>query len=75
MRNKKVKSPARNATRGEIQRKSLVEMDTDEILEAYGHSVAGGEKREIKKRKRMKVSGKSVFIIKKIIDKKAKENY
>lgn len=32
------------------------------------------EKREIKKRKRMKVSGKSVFKIKAIIDKKSRVN-
>lgn len=30
------------------------------------------EKREIEKRKRMKISGKSVFKIKEIIDKKSK---
>jgi hypothetical protein len=30
------------------------------------------EKREVKKRKRMRVSGKSVFKIKEIIDKKSK---
>lgn len=72
MRNKKVKSPARNATQRKSQRKLLTEMDTDEILEAYGYCVAGGEIREIKKRKRMKVSGKSVFKIKAIIDKKSK---
>ncbi|MCX6765740.1 MAG: hypothetical protein NT136_02165 [Candidatus Moranbacteria bacterium] len=72
MRTKKIKAPARNVTHNKNQQKPLTEMDTDEILEAYGHSVAGGEKREIKKRKKMMVSGKSVFKIKEIIDKKSK---
>ena len=69
---KKLKAPARNATRNKNEQKPLVEMDSDEILETFGHSVAGGEKRETKKKLKMKVSGKSVFKLKRIIEKKAK---
>lgn len=68
---KKTKAPARNATAIEHKSKTLVEMDTDEILETFGHSVAGGEKREIKQKPKMKVSGKKVFTLKEIIKKGA----
>ncbi|MFA6973514.1 MAG: hypothetical protein WC238_02115 [Parcubacteria group bacterium] len=68
----KTKAPARNATHEKNERKSLVEMDTDEILETFGHCVAGGEKREVKKKPKMAVSGKKVFTLKEIIQKKAK---
>ena len=50
--------PARNATPNKDFTKPIIEMDSDEILDTFGHSVAGGEK---KKRKIMPVSGKSVF--------------
>ncbi|MEK7598302.1 MAG: hypothetical protein AAB487_01035 [Patescibacteria group bacterium] len=63
------KRPARKATLNKAGRKSLIEMDSDEILEKYEKSVAGGEK---KKRPRMRVSGKSVFKIRDVIAKKSK---
>ena len=70
-RTKKTKAetrPARNATPNKKSAKSLTEMDSDEILEKYGNSVAGGE---VKKKLKMKVSGKSVFKLKDIIVKKS----
>lgn len=70
---KKLKAPARNATHNKNQQKSLVEMDTDEILETFGHCVAGGEKRETKQKPKMKVSGKKVFALKEIIIKRHKQ--
>jgi hypothetical protein len=63
------KRPARNAINIDIGEKLLTEMDSDEILSAYGYSVAGGER---KSKPKMRVSGKSVFVIKKIIEKKYK---
>ena len=74
MKQKKLKTekrPARNATPNKDAQKSLVEMDSDEILEKYGESVAGGE---IKKKPKMKVSGKSVFKIREIVLKKARKD-
>jgi len=67
----KTKAPARNATPNKNRQKSLVEMDTDEILETFRHCVAGGEKREVKKKPKMTVAGKKVFALKNIIAKKA----
>jgi hypothetical protein len=60
--------PARNATSNKKSATPLTEMDSDEIFEKYGNSVAGGE---IKKKPKMKVSGKSVFKLKAIITKKS----
>lgn len=71
--NKKVKAekrPARNATLNKDFIKPVTEMDSDEILYAFGHSVAGGEK---KKNNKMKVSGKSVFSLAKIIGNKSRK--
>jgi hypothetical protein len=71
--NKKVKAerrPARNATLNENLAKPLIEMDSDEILNTFGHSVAGGE---AQKNKPMKVSGKSVFSLAKIIGNKSRK--
>lgn len=71
MKQKKLKAekgPARNATLKKAGQKYLIEMDTDEILEKYEKSVAGGER---KKKPKMKISGKSVFKIREIIIKKA----
>jgi hypothetical protein len=69
---KKTRGPARNATR---QNNIFEEPSLDEeLLSQYDndwHSVAGGEKREKKKRKKMPVSGKSVFVVKKIITRKS----
>ena len=62
------KRPARNATPNKAVKKFLVEMDSDEILEKYGESIAGGER---KKKPKMLVSGKSVFKIQEIIVKKS----
>lgn len=59
---------AGNATLKKAGQKYLIEMDTDEILEKYEKSVAGGER---KKKPKMKISGKSVFKIREIIIKKA----
>lgn len=70
MKPKETKAPARNATHTKSKQKPLTEMDTDEILETYGHCVAGGEKREIKKKPKMPVSGKKVFALKEIIIKR-----
>ncbi len=70
--NKKTKAetrPARNATPNKKRNIFLTEMDSDEILAKYGHSVAGGG---AKKKLKMKVSGKSVFGLKNIITKKSK---
>lgn len=64
------KRPARNATFNKYFAKPLTEMDSDEILDTFGHSVAGGEK---KKKKKMIVSGKSVFTLAKIIGNKRRK--
>lgn len=61
---------AGNATFKKDFIKPITEMDSDEILDTFGHSVAGGEK---KKRQKMKVSGKSVFALAKIISKGSKK--
>lgn len=60
--------PTRNAISNKKNDKLLTELDSDEILIKYGHSMAGGE---TKKKLKMKVSGKSVFGLAKIIQKKA----
>lgn len=61
--------PARNAISNKKNDKLLTELDSDEILTKYGHSMAGGE---TKKKLKMKVSGKSVFKLAGIISKKSK---
>jgi len=61
---------AGNASANKIVHESLVEMDSDEIIEKYEKSVAGGER---KKKNKMLVSGKSVFKIREIILKKSKQ--
>jgi len=43
--NKKLKAPARNVLINKKPSKTILEMDSDEVLEAFEHSVAGGEKR------------------------------
>ncbi|PJA86561.1 MAG: hypothetical protein CO141_03970 [Candidatus Moranbacteria bacterium CG_4_9_14_3_um_filter_42_9] len=63
------KRPARNVTSNKAARKYLVEMDSDEVLEKYEKTVAGGER---KKKPKMKISGKSVFKIREIIIKKSR---
>lgn len=60
---------AGNASFNKVAQESLVEMDSDEILEKYEKGVAGGER---KKRLKMTISGKSVFKIREIILKKSK---
>ena len=69
MKNKKVKSLQYSASERKNQKKLLTEMDTDEILAVYGSHLTGRERREIKKGRRMKVSGQSVFKIKAIMHK------
>jgi hypothetical protein len=71
MKIKKVKAPARHASHYNPE-KRITDMDSDEILQTYSNGVAGGEKRETKKREKMRVSGKSVFKIKEIIVKKSR---
>jgi len=63
------KRPARNASIGEVSRHSLTGMDAGNAIKYLEDIDAGGEK---KKRERMKISGKSVFKIKEIIDRKSK---
>jgi hypothetical protein len=72
--NKKLKAPARNAMTNKKSLKTIVEMDSDEISDIFERSVAGGEKREAKRKLKMKVSGKSVFGLKEIIVKKARKS-
>lgn len=72
--NKKLKAPARNAMPSKKFQKTVLEMDSDDVLETFGHSVAGGKKREAKRKLKMKVSGKSVFSLKEIIVKKARKS-
>jgi hypothetical protein len=63
------KRPARNASFGKISRHSLTGMGAEDVEKIFGHIDAGGE---TKKRQRMGISGKSVFKIKEIIDRKSK---
>ena len=60
---------AGNATFNKDRQKSLIEMDSDEILEKYEKNAADGEK---KKKPKMRISGKSVFKIRDVILKKAR---
>jgi hypothetical protein len=72
MKTKKTKAPARHAINNNHS-KSLLEMDSDDILQTYRNGIAGGEIRETKKRLKMRVSGKSVFKIREIIIKKSRK--
>ncbi len=79
---KKTKSPARNASHSDASEPdhnaNLEESNSDnqnvieDFYDDYWNNFAGGENREEKKKKKISNSGKSVFLLKKIITDKDK---
>ncbi|PIR73880.1 MAG: hypothetical protein COU40_00060 [Candidatus Moranbacteria bacterium CG10_big_fil_rev_8_21_14_0_10_35_21] len=64
------KRPARNALHIDDGKKLLTEMDSDEILSVYKHNFAGGDSK--KRKEKVRVSGKSVFQLKALINRPKK---